>query len=469
MKANKKLFALAAAAILAAGTIVGCGGDGGQNAAESAEAPAPAQSSEAAGEPSAEESAAEESAKKPSGDAIELTIWHTWGAGPGLDAMQQIADNYNESNDKNIHVTLGYVASQSSGNTQTMDKLMAAIAAGSPPDVALLDNFQVAGWAAQEALMPLDDLMEGVGLTLDGVYEWALEGSRYKDQTYSIPYNGDSRALFYNKDMFEAAGLDPENPPTTIDELTEAAEKLTIRDGSNYQQAGFIPWQFAGKPIYCWGWNFGGEFYDAANNVLTVDDPKNIEAVQWEVDFADRMGGIDFVNFASGLGSGAEDPFVTGQLAMAVRGNFDISNMAVYNPDMNYGVTPIPSKEAGKSANMIGGWGWTIPKGAKNPEASIDFLKYLISEEAQALMSEMSTSFSPLKSVNETVFAGDEVMDVFLQELEHGKIRPPVPVGQELWDGLNTVLDSALHKEDTPDNLMKKLNEKMNAELQKYN
>ena len=185
--------------------------------------------------------------------------------------------------------------------------------------------------------------------------------------------------------------------------------------------------------------------------------------------YAEKMGGADFVNFASGLGTGAEDPFVTGQIAMAVRGNFDIANMATYNPDLNYGITPIPSKEAGQSKNMIGGWGWTIPKGAKNPEASIDFLKYTISEEAQTIMSSQSSSLSPVKSVDEAVFANDEKMQVFLQELEHGQIRPPVPVGQELWDNLNTALDSALHGEDTPENLLNEINTNINAELQKYN
>lgn len=454
MKMAKRIVAATTALALSAALLTGCGGN---------------TSSSAGNSQTGDSTQSSETASTANGDTIELTIWHTWGAGPGLDVMQQIVDNYNASNDKNIHVTLGYVANQASGNTQTMDKLMAAIAAGSPPEIALLDNFQVAGWAAQDALVPLDDLMAGVDLNLDNVYDWAKQGSQYKGATYSIPYNGDARALFYNKDLFEAAGLDPEDPPTTIDELTEMAEKLTIRDGSNYKQVGFVPWFAAGKPVYCWGWNFGGEFYDAENNVLTVNDPKVIEALQWEVDFADKMGGQDFVNYASGLGTGAEDPFISGQIAMAVRGNFDIANMAEYNPDLNYGITPIPSKEEGKSANMIGGWGWAIPKGAKNQEASIDFLKYTISEEAQTLMAQVSSSFSPLASVNEAVFGEDPTMSVFLQELNHGKIRPPVPVGQELWDNLNTVLDSALHKEDTPENLLNALNEEINAELQKYN
>lgn len=463
MKLAKRIASMTAALAILVGTMAACG-NGGNNAASSkASTPSSASSTAASTASQAESTPAN------TGEQKKITIWHTWGSGSGLDAMQEMVDNFNEQNDKNIVASLDYTASQSSGNTQTMDKLMAAIAANNPPDVALLDNFQVAGWAAQEALTPLDDLMAGVDMSLDGVYPWALEGSTYKGTTYSIPYNGDSRALFYNKDMFEAAGLDPENPPKTIAELEEAARKLTVRDGATYKQIGFIPWQNAGKPIYCWGWNFGGEFYDAENNVLTINDPKVIEALQWEVDFANEMGGIDFVNFVSGLGTGVEDPFATGQLAMAVRGNFDIANLADYNPDLNYGVTPIPSKEEGKSRNMIGGWGWTIPKGAANPEASIEFLKYTISEEAMTLMSSKSSSFSPVESVNTQVFGGDPVMDVFIQELAHGEIRPPVPVGQELWDNLNTVLDSALHGEDTPENLLNTLNESINAELKKYN
>ena len=159
MKHAKRIAATATALAMSAALLAGCGST-------------PSSSSAATGDTADSTSSASTS----SGDTIELTIWHTWGAGPGLDAMQQMVDDYNATNDKNIHVTLGYVANQASGNTQTMDKLMAAIAAGSPPEIALLDNFQVAGWAAQEALVPLDDLMAGVDLTLDGVYDWAMQG-----------------------------------------------------------------------------------------------------------------------------------------------------------------------------------------------------------------------------------------------------------------------------------------------------
>jgi len=450
MKRVKRITALAAVMVLITALLSGCG----NSAAESSDS-APEVSSNAA------------SQDAPAGETVELTVWHTWGAGPGLDIIKAAVDKYNETNDQNIQANIDFVANQSSGNTQTMDKLMASVAAGNPPEIAMLDNFQIASWAAQDALVPLDDLMATVDMNLDDVYEWALEGSVYRGATYSIPYNGDARALFYNKDLFEAAGLDPENPPKTIAELTDYAERLTIKDGSNYAQVGFVPWFKAGKPIYTWGWSFGGDFYDAENNVLTIADEKIIEALQWEVDFAQKMGGQDFVNYASGMGNDAEDPFITGQLAMVVRGQFDIANMAVYNPDLNYGIAPIPSNEEGANITWCGGWGWTIPRGAKEQEASIHFLKYMIGEEAQILL-ESTSSFSPVKSYNEAMYKDNEQMAIFMELMPNAHVRPPVAVGQQLWDGLNTALDSALHGEDTPENLLKNLEQTMNDELKKF-
>lgn len=404
-----------------------------------------------------------------SGQKVELTFWHTWGAGPGLNAMQKVVDNYNAENKKNIHVNLDYVASQASGNTQTMDKLMASIAAGSPPEIALLDNFQVPSWAAQGALVPLDSLMKPANVTLNGIYSWAQAGGKYKNSTYSLPYNGDARALFYNKDLFKAAGLDPNSPPSTIAELEADADKLTIKNGSTFKQVGFIPWLAAGKPIYTWGWSFGGDFYDSSKNVLTISNAKNIEALQWETNFASKYGLKDFVNFASGLGSNAQDPFITGQVAMAVRGNFDIATIAQYAPNLNYGITAIPSKVKGENITWCGGWGLTIPKGAKYQSQSMDFLAYAIGDEAQTTMAKMSGSLAVKQKVNESVFGSNKQYETFMTMLPKAKIRPPVPVGQQVWDGMNNALDSALHQKDTPENLLKSLDTSMNTELKKYN
>jgi multiple sugar transport system substrate-binding protein len=406
-------------------------------------------------------------------DVVELTVWHTWGAGAGLDAMTQAIEQFNDTvgKEKGIHVSNDYVASKTSGNTQTMEKLMAAIASGDAPDIALLDNFQVASWAAQNALTPLDDLMAGVDLTLDGMYDWAKQGSIYQGSTYSIPYNGDVRALYCNMDLFAAAGLTEADIPRTIDQLNDVAQKLTIKDDNGgFSQVGFIPWASAGKPIYTWGWAFGGSFYDQENNVLTVNQPQIIEAVQWEHDFASQFGLSDFVEFANGAisGSGATDPFVAGKVAMIIKGNWDIANIAAYNPDMNYTISYIPTKDESLVTTWAGGWGYTIPRGSKHPQQAIEFLKYMAGEEDQTIMATVSGSLSPVMDVNDAVFSGNPRYDVILQLIPYAQIRPSVPVGQLLWDSFNTVLDNVLYEKGTPENELNALYTSINAELADY-
>ena len=406
-------------------------------------------------------------------EVTTVTLWHMQGAGAGLDAMNQIVTNFNETigKEKGIVVDMNYVAAKQSGNTQSMEKLMAAVAANEAPDIALLDNFQVASWAAQNALTPLDDLMAGVGLTLDGMYDWAKEGSSYLGKTYSIPYNGDVRCLFVNLDMFEAAGLTVDDVPRTIDELTEVAKKLTIEDEQGFVQAGIIPWNNAGKPIYTWAWAFGADLYDAEQNILTVNAPEVIEAVQWEYDLASSFGLTKFRDWASGIltgASGATDAFIAGKVAMTVKRNDELNDINKYAPDMKLYIAPIPTKDAAHTTTWAGGWGWTIPRGAKNAEGAIEFMKYARSDEAQTIMATYTNSLAPVKAVSEAVWGPNPQYKTVLEVLPFAQIRPSVPVGQLLWDSFNTVLNNVLYEIGTPEDELNTLNETINDELSMF-
>lgn len=175
---NKRLLAACMAALLAASSLTACAGgktaSSGDNSGKTESTKALAgETTTGAAKDTEGESPKGESQK---GEKTVLTVWHTWGAGPGTDAMEKVVDMYNQTNDKNVEINLQFVANKASGNTQTMDKLMASIAAGSPPEMALLDNFQVATWAQQDALVKLDDLMAASGTSFDGIYDWARSG-----------------------------------------------------------------------------------------------------------------------------------------------------------------------------------------------------------------------------------------------------------------------------------------------------
>ncbi len=119
---------------------------------------------------------------------------------------------------------------------------MTAIAGGNAPDLVFFDRFKVGSWANQGSLTSLTEYAERDGISREDFYEYTWDESSYEDDLYAVPLTTDSRLLFYNKDHFSEVGLDPDNPPTTIAELEEAADLLTIIDGNRIERLGLIPW-----------------------------------------------------------------------------------------------------------------------------------------------------------------------------------------------------------------------------------
>ncbi len=193
---------------------------------------------------------------------------------------------------------------------------------------------------------------------------------------------------------------------------------------------GFIPWASAGKPIYTWGWAFGGSFYDQENNVLTVNQPQIIEAVQWEHDFASQFGLSDFVEFANGAisGSGATDPFVAGKVAMIIKGNWDIANIAAYNPDMNYTISYIPTKD--ESLVTTGPAAGATPFPAAPSILSKPSNSSSIWPARKTRPSWRRSAVRCPLSWTSTMrfFSGNPRYDVILQLIPYAQIRPSVPV-----------------------------------------
>ena len=96
-------------------------------------------------------------------------------------------------------------------------------------------------WAENEALIDLTDRMSAANLTTDLFYKAVNDQNLWKGKWYSFLYSMDGRVLYYRKDLFREAGLDPDSPPTHIDEIASAAEALTRKTGERYESIGFIP------------------------------------------------------------------------------------------------------------------------------------------------------------------------------------------------------------------------------------
>ncbi|MFS0613525.1 ABC transporter substrate-binding protein [Lederbergia ruris] len=389
-----------------------------------------------------------------------VKFWHSQ-TNKGLDAMNAVIKAFEESH-PDIKIDATYVANQGEGQNE---KLLAAVAGGNAPDVAYFDRFEIGSWAAQGSLEDLSSMAEEAGINRENFYPFAWDEASYDGKLYGLPITTDSRLVFFNIDQFEEVGLDPDNPPKTITELEEAAEKLTIKKGNRFERIGFIPWYGQGW-LYTWGWSFGGDFYDEETGKVTANDPKVVEALQWEADFAKKYDVEDIAGFTDSQGSEAMDPFITGQISMKVSGPFDVPNIKKFKPDLNYGVFPVPTPTGEDHTTWSGGWSVVMPKGAKNKEAGFEFMEFFASEEGQKIFSEIIGDFAAIDSVNEELgYKDDPILGEFVKILPNAHHRPVIKEGSLYWNELSDAVENATRGKGTPKELLDKVTEKVNKAL----
>lgn len=400
---------------------------------------------------------------KTSKDGITtVKFWHPH-TNVGLEGVEAVIKAFEEAN-PTIKIDATYVANQGEGQNE---KLLAAVAGGNPPDVAYFDRFEIGSWAQQGSLEDLTELAESNGITKDQYYSFAWDEASYEGKLFGLPTTTDSRLIYFNVDQFKEAGLDPDNPPTTIAELEDAAKKLTIKDGKKFKQIGFIPWYSQGW-LYSWGWSFGGDFYDPETKQVTANHPKNVEALQWLADYAEEYNIENIAAFTDSQGGGAMDPFLTGQLSMQVSGPWVVQNIEKFKPDLNYGVFPIPTPTGTDHTTWSGGWSVVMPKGAKNKEAGFEFMKFFGGAEGQKIFSEIVGDLSAIDSVNEEIgYKEDPILKHFVAILPNSHHRPVMKEGSLYWNELASAVESATRGKGTPQEILDKVTEKMNKALEK--
>jgi multiple sugar transport system substrate-binding protein len=417
---------------------------------------APSGASPGAGSPaaSAGESAAasgpEESTVTGAGcqaGATEVKFW-TEHTPPASDTMASIVEAFNQAN-PDICVKMTIVP----GTETNIAKLLTSIRGGAAPDVYLADRFTVPQRASEGVLAELPE----AGALKDQYLEFAWNETQYQGKTFALPFDTDARALFYNKDMIEAAGEDPAkldiaNGPPTIAEVLAIADKITKEDASgNYETIGWIPGGPgpAGQPgaidqgwHYTWGFVHGGTFADTAACKVTPTDPGVVAGFQFLYDFAKERDPEKITRFVSTnmpdpTNPAQQNAFTTGKLGMVITGDWRIDEMAKYSPDANFGFTYIPvPNEGDESVTWAGGWSVALIPDSKAPEQAWKFMQYFAGPEGQKVYTKETKHLPTLSALLTDTSLYDEQHKTFLDFLDVATNRPPLAVGATYWDAL---------------------------------
>ena len=285
-------------------------------------------------------------------------------------------------------------------------KLQTMLAGGDYPDVFFLGNGDVAPYAARNQLLPIDELIAADNVDTSDIFPANLALYNVDGVQYGFPVDAPTQQLFFNRTMFEEAGVEP--PISDWEDMTWNREAfleraLAIADPANNR------WAFQVKPRnfrawWVWVKANGGEFYNEDGTECVLNQPETVEALQFLADLIHIHGVAPTLDISAELGQ--NEMFEAGLLAMDTwwpamgRMRSSIADKFVWD------VAPHPAGDVGKAA-AGGGTGHVIHRNAPNPEAAWEFLKFVISTPAVERWTEIMGIVPPLQSVAAT--------DVYLQ------------------------------------------------------
>jgi multiple sugar transport system substrate-binding protein len=316
-----------------------------------------------------------------SSEPITVTFWNGF-TGPDRPTLEQLVDEFNESQDA---IT---IEMEISPWDQFFQRLLPSLASDEGPDLVAMDTAQLPQYIARGAFRELDDYYADPSTESDALVQAAVDATKWDGVTYGVPMNFTTLLLYWNKDLFEEAGLDPETPPATWDEFADAAVKLTGdgQYGLAIADNNTIPmW-----PILLWG-NGGGVVSDDGTTSL-LDAPETIEALEyWGGLVMDE--GISPIGLA---GADADNLFQTGRAAMEIVGPWMTTGFT--EAGLNFDVAPPPEGPAGPvTLGTSVAFAINAQSDDATAEAAKEFIKFWNSTDSQITWA-LGSGFPPTRT-----------------------------------------------------------------------
>lgn len=373
--------------------------------------------------------------KENSSGKVEITFWHGMMAS-SVPALNDLIKKFEE-----LHPHIKVNAQTIPNGDAGIQKIMTSLQSKTTPDVSWIYADYMEDLVLSDAIYPMEEFINGEnGISkedLEDIYQSLRTYASWKGTLYSLPMEATNLALIYNKDMFKAAGLDPEKPPKTWDELYEFSKKLTLdknKDG-NFEQVGFfVPvfpssgsrngwmvWQF--RPFI---WQAGGEIIEADQSKVIFDSKEAISALSlWQKLFKEQK--------LSTFTSDFDMAFVSKQLAMAMDGPWSLPRYKDLMKNLNWAFAPLPAGPS-KQATIVGGEYLAIFKQSKHPKEAWEFIKWIISPEAQAQWA-MSSGYLPIRRAVAKIPEFQKYLSenpnykVFVDQMEVGQAERSIDYG----------------------------------------
>jgi multiple sugar transport system substrate-binding protein len=356
----------------------------------------------------------------------ELLFWNFWDPKFILPVIEEFEKQNPGVTIRNEQITWG----------NGLDKIVVAMANGKAPDICEMGSTWMGKFMGEGALI---DVTEKFADLKPEYMMW--EPATWQGRLYGMPWLAGTRVLFYNRELFKKAGLDPDQPPATWQEFLDAAQKIHNPDQGTY---GFGMNAGEGHILYKkfmpFVWGNGGQILNK-NGKFIFDSPQTREALNFYLDvkkysYCEKQDLLD-------------EAFKKGSLGMTVSGSWNFARYPVDAPNLDFSVCLIPKPAANKgySASFLGGEILVLFKTCKNPDMAAKFIRFLVkTRNTLPITKEALVSFpAAIESFKDEFFASDPRLQVFVEQMKT-RVHPPVhPLWIELEKIINKAVESAMY------------------------
>jgi multiple sugar transport system substrate-binding protein len=346
------------------------------------------------------------------GPAVSLAFWNglTGGDGP---IMRKMINQFNAEH-ANIKVSMTAIAW-----AEYFQKLPAAVSNGKAPEIGLMHADDLATNAARQVISPLDDVAGALKLTEADFVPIAWNGGLYQDKRYGIPLDVHPAGLFYNKNVLEKVGADPEKPPTTGDELMAILEQCKSKGIQGmWTSALSVNGLSSQTTVY----QFGGKMVSDDGLTAEYGEEPAQNAISWWKGLIDK--GYSPKNAAA---DGDFVSFTNDKAAFMINGPWNTTPLTAIKK-LKWGAAPVPNI-GGEQVTWAGSHQFVLPR-QQNPDANKAIAsRVFINWISQQSLTWATAGMVPARnSVREDPeFAKMGPVTEFAKQVDYIRFVPPIP------------------------------------------
>lgn len=352
----------------------------------------------------------------------EVVIWDYFETDAQKEMIQDLIDGFNESQDK-YEATHTYVPFSDYEKQLTL-----GIASGELPDMVILDGCGMASFISMDLFGDVSD----ADINWDEYLTGPMESTMADGKHYGIPFATNCTALFYNKDLFDAAGVAYPDENTTWEQFQEMAKTLTKDGVAGFGNAATGTDEGTFQCLQ-WLYTAGGDYQNVEPG---IDAYKLMQEMVAEGSWAK-----DSVNWTQ---SDVNNNFVAGNLAMQQNGPWQIPGIEKDAPDLNYGVTVLPKKDAdsGQATSILGGENMGVVK-KDDMKGAIAFMEYYNQTDVMVDAMKQYGSFPPkTEAAQDAYWTDDAIQKEFITQLDTSIPRGP----SASWPSYSTALQKGFQE-----------------------